>query len=95
MITKKNFLRHEFIGLKTKVLESKNKENIGLQGKIIDETRKTIKIEDEKREKTIPKKNTIFEIKLPNGKEVTVKGDEIRLKPENRIKKRFKRWKTL
>lgn len=94
MITKKNFLRHEFIGLEAKVIESSNNENIGLQGKIIDETKKTIKIEDRKGEKVIPKKNTIFELKLPNRKKVTVRGDEIRLKPENRIKKRFKRWKT-
>ncbi|MCD6367930.1 MAG: ribonuclease P protein subunit [Candidatus Aenigmarchaeota archaeon] len=96
MRTKKNLIRHEFIGLEIKVIESKNKNLVGISGKVIDETKNTIKIESrDKKEKIIPKNGNVFEFTLPRNKRVTICGDEIRVRPEDRIKKKFKRWKYL
>ncbi len=57
-ITPKNLVRHELISLKVKIKESTNPSQVGIEGKVIDETFKTLKIETKKREKTIPKENT-------------------------------------
>ena len=56
MITSKNLVHHEFIGLNVQVT-NENDSSLKLIGTIIDETKNTIKIEDEdKTEKLIPKK---------------------------------------
>jgi len=39
MITKENIISHELIGLKTEIIDSSNKEILGLNGTIIDETK--------------------------------------------------------
>ncbi|MGL4669145.1 MAG: ribonuclease P protein component 1 [Methanobacteriaceae archaeon] len=44
MLNSSNIFRHELIGLYVKVIESSNKSLIGIKGKVIDETKKTIKI---------------------------------------------------
>jgi ribonuclease P protein subunit POP4 len=91
MITEKNLVRHEFIGLNVKVVKSRNKNLIGLVGRVIDETMQTIKIEDDG-EKIIPKKGSVFRFTLPNGQRVDVIGDIILARPEDRIKKKFRKW---
>ena len=45
MITSKNLVHHEFIGLNVQVTNEKN-TSLKLIGTIIDETKNTIKIED-------------------------------------------------
>ena len=97
MRTKKNLIRHEFIGLRVEVIESSNKYSIGLKGKVIDETKNMIKIETKNgEEKMIPKEKTVFKFWIPGRKGfVTIRGDEIVVRPEDRIKKKFKRWKYL
>ena len=87
MITKNNLRKHEFIGLEVEVMESKNKSQRGLKGKIVDETQKTIKIESENKEKIIPKNGSVFKFVLPNGEKMKIIGDEIVFKPEERIRK--------
>jgi ribonuclease P protein subunit POP4 len=83
----KNILRHELIGLYCTVIKSKNKSNIGLSGKITDETMKTIVIS----EKRIPKQDTIFRIFI-NDKNVDIDGNYLTSRPEDRIKKKIKKW---
>jgi len=52
----------EPIGKKIRITESKNKSLSGITGKVIDETKNTIRILDEKkREKTIIKSQIKFE----------------------------------
>ena len=93
MINPQNILRHEFIGLQVKVTQSSHNRLIGIKGKVIDETKKTIKIEDSNgEEKIIPKKVAVFRFKLPDGTEVDVEGRIITIRPEDRIKKRYKRY---
>ena len=91
MITSKNLVHHEFIGLKVHVTSLKNK-SLNLNGTIIDETKNTIKIEDENnREKIIPKRDSNFVFEIPNGEKIEINGNILSIRPEDRIKKRFKK----
>ena len=91
MITSKNLVHHEFIGLKVHVTNKKNK-SLNLLGTIIDETKNTIKIEEENgAEKLIPKRGSIFVFELPNGDKIEINGNILSIRPEDRIKKRFKK----
>ena len=91
MITSNNLVHHEFIGLKVHATSKKNK-SLNLNGTIIDETKNTIKIEDANNcEKIIPKKGSIFVFELPNGEKVEIDGTILSIRPEDRIKKRFKK----
>jgi len=91
MITQKNLIHHEFIGLNVNVCGEKNK-SLNLCGVVIDETKNTIKIETSNNdEKIIPKKGSIFTFELPNGEKVEINGNIISIRPEDRIKKRFKK----
>ena len=86
MITKRNIKKHELIGLETFVLVSKNKTQEKLKGKVVDETQKTLKIETSDGEKTVAKKGSVFRFNIP-GNTVDVHGDEINMKPEERVRK--------
>ncbi len=91
MITSKNLVHHEFIGLKVHVTSQKNK-SLNLMGTIIDETKNTIKLEDMNNcEKIIPKSGSTFLFELPNGEKIEINGDILSIRPEDRIKKRFKK----
>ena len=91
MITSNNLVHHEFIGLNVHVTSKKNK-SLNLIGTVIDETKNTIKIEDENNlEKIIPKKGSIFVFEIPNGEKIEIDGNILSIRPEDRIKKRFKK----
>ena len=91
MITSKNLVHHEFIGLRVQATNVKD-SSLKLVGTIIDETKNTIKIEDNNKiEKIIPKKSSIFVFELPNGEKVEIDGNILSIRPEDRIKKRFKK----
>ncbi|MCQ2972389.1 MAG: ribonuclease P protein subunit [archaeon] len=89
MITTKNLVHHEFIGLNVEVVGK------SLSGIVIDETKNTIKIEvdskGQKMEKLIPKNDSIFRFEIPSGEIVEIDGKILSIRPEDRIKKRFKR----
>ena len=91
MITSNNLVHHEFIGLKVHATNLKNK-SLNLKGTIIDETKNTIKIEEvDNTEKIIPKKGNLFVFELPNGEKIEIDGNILSIRPEDRIKKRFKK----
>ncbi|SDA38223.1 ribonuclease P protein component 1 [Methanobrevibacter millerae] len=90
MITKNNLVHHEFIGLNVDV-KSKTDKSLNLFGTVIDETKNTFKIESSGQEKIIPKKGSIFTFEIPSGEKVEVIGDILSIRPEDRIKKRFKK----
>ncbi len=91
-ITPQNLIRHELIGLKTKVEKSTDPTQKKISGTVVDETYNTLKIESKKKEKVIPKLNAIFIFTLPNGVKVRVDGKLLVSRPEDRIKKKFARW---
>ncbi|MGV8144398.1 MAG: ribonuclease P protein component 1 [Methanothermobacter sp.] len=93
MITPQNIFRHEFIGLPVEVVSSSHEGYEGIIGRVVDETKNTIKIEDSAgNEKIIPKKVAIFHITLSDGTKVEIDGKLIAIRPENRIKKRYKKY---
>ena len=91
MITSKNLVHHEFIGLNVHARSKKN-TSLNLKGTIIDETKNTIRIEGmDNSEKTVPKNGTMFVFEIPNGEKIEIDGDILSIRPEDRIKKRFKK----
>jgi ribonuclease P protein subunit POP4 len=95
MINSKNIFYHELIGLYCEDIESSNKSFVGISGKVIDETKNTILIEkfseDGVEEKLIPKNVSIFHFKLPDDSWVEIHGKILVSRPEDRVKKKFKK----
>lgn len=92
MITPQNIFRHELIGLNVEVIESSHQGLLGIKGKIVDETRNTIRIETEGgRETLIAKDVAIFHFQTPDGQKVEIDGKILVSRPEDRIKKKFRK----
>ncbi len=85
-------MRHEFIGLIAEVEKSANVNMEGIKGTVVDETRDMITIETEDGEKRIEKKNSKFIFDLPSGDKISVDGNIIKYRPEDRIKRKYKKW---
>jgi len=81
----------EFIGLKAKVVKSSNPNYVGIAGTVVDETRNTLVIRHKNEDKVIVKEAAIFQFTLTDGTVVEIEGNVILGRPEDRVKKRFKR----
>jgi len=92
MINERNLVRHELIGLEVEVKKSTNKSQIGIKGRVVDETCHMLVIETKNGEKMVEKKSCVFVFKLPNGKKVEVEGWVLVGRPEDRIKKKFPKF---
>ena len=92
MVTPKELVRHELIGLEVKVAESTNRSAAGLEGTVTDESRNTLTIRTEKGPKKLVKEQCVFSFLLPSGERVRVDGKVLVGRPEDRIKKKLKRW---
>ena len=84
----KTLLSQEFIGMRIKVVKSANSELCGIFGTIIDETKNTILVYHKGKPKIVPKKNSIFNCTLPDGKIIEIDGKLLIGRPEDRIKKK-------
>jgi len=80
-------LQHELIGLRCRVVAARNGSHVGIEGRILDETMKMIVIDD----KSVPKSGSTFRVWLDEAI-VDVDGDAILARPEDRIKKKVKKW---
>lgn len=74
---------YELIGQEMEVINSRNKSNLGLKGRIVDETKYTLKIEWQGKIKTLMKKNIKFKLKKTNK---MIEGKIITKRSEERIK---------
>jgi RNase P/RNase MRP subunit p29 len=83
-ITKDNFLAHEWIGEKVKVIKSSDKKRENINGIIINETQNTIWIEMKGEKKIVPKKECVFEFDTC-GK-IIIEGKNVLKRPEDRVK---------
>jgi ribonuclease P protein subunit POP4 len=92
MIAPKDLVRHELIGLEVKILDSTNLSQIGLSGRVVDETRQTLSLETDKGVKSFAKDLCVFLFYLPGGESVRVEGRLLVSRPEDRIKKKLKSW---
>jgi ribonuclease P protein subunit POP4 len=82
-----DFRRREFIGLEVVVSASTCENLRGLRGRVVDETRNMLAIElADGSEKMIPKECCSFEF-IEEGVRHRVSGNDIRFRPEDRIKK--------
>ena len=90
MISPRNVLRHEMIGLDVLVTCASNPGHVGVRGRIIDETRNTLVILTERGEKRIPKRFSVFRFRLPGGTAVDVDGSSLEMQPERRITMRIR-----
>jgi ribonuclease P protein subunit POP4 len=91
MITIKNLLKHELIGLEVEVVQSGNKSEHGIKGEVVNETKNTFVIQTGKRERTIQKDGRKFVFSL-DGQKIKINGSEIVRRPEDRIKKKVRKW---
>ncbi len=83
----KNMLKHELIGLSAEVVESVNRNNIGIKGKILDETKKTLVILHKNKKKRLMKKGIKIKIKK-NNLSYIIDCKKIIKNPEERLKLR-------
>ncbi len=102
MITPHNLVKHELIGLECRIADSANRQNIGMKGKVVDESRQTLSLEIKGKTKSFIKDQCVFAFKIPNpaasGKPakkhvwVRVDGRLLVARPEDRIKKKLRKW---
>jgi len=93
MITPENLVRHELIGLKARIADSSNPAAVGIQGMVVGETRNSLTVEADGKEKRFIKDQHVFSFFLPDsGKWVRVDGKIIVARPEDRVKKKFRKW---
>lgn len=80
-----NLRKHELIGLRVEIVRATDPGLVGLQGVVVDESRNMLVLEAGGAEKRIPKQRSRFRFDVQGGSEV--EGDEIRFRPEDRVKK--------
>ncbi|MCV0372519.1 MAG: ribonuclease P protein subunit [Nitrosarchaeum sp.] len=84
MITRDNITMHELIGMNTEISSSSNPQVIGLNGKIVDETKSMITLSTAKGMKSIPKSNNEWKFTV-EGKEIIVNGSRIAKRSSDRL----------
>lgn len=87
MITPTNIFYHELICLETKIVNSKIKSLIGLNGKVVLETKNMLYVDDGRKVRAVPKKVSVFEFTLPSGQSIKLSGASIVGRPESRLSK--------
>ena len=84
MITADNIRSHEFIGLHTEIAESTNPQVIGLNGRIINETKSMFTINTENGTRSIAKSTSSWKFSIQN-KDIVVNGANIAKRPFDRL----------
>ena len=84
----RNLAQHELIGLEVIVDSANDPTQKGMKGRVVDETRNTLVIEKEagKSPKIVMKEGSAFIFQAIQGT-VTIRGEDIRYRPEDRIKR--------
>lgn len=80
-----NLRKHELIGLQVEVVDALDPTQAHVRGRVVDETRNTLVVEVQGKEKRIPKQGSRFRFEVGSG--IEVEGDDIRFRPEDRVKR--------
>jgi len=80
-----NVFYHNLVGLEARVASSTDPTQIGVEGRVIDETTKTLLISTTDGDKLIPKRISKFIFYIPN--EVSIDVNTIAFSPEERLKR--------
>ena|SRR3989344_2006124 len=86
-----NLPAHELIGLNAKVVKSPDAGKIGISGRIVDETRNMLEIEERGKTMKIPKREVVIEFRLSGKSLGKIDCSRIICRPEDRIKNYFKK----
>ncbi len=84
MITIDNIASHEFIGLRTEITKSTNPQIIGLNGRIVDETKSMFRINTKNGMKSIAKAKNSWKFSIQN-QDIVIDGSKIAKRPFDRI----------
>ena len=84
MITTDNISSHEFIGLDTEIIQSTNPQVVGLNGRIINETKSMFTINTERGSKSIVKSTNSWKFSI-EGKDIVIEGNRIAKRAFDRI----------
>ena len=79
----KDIASMNLIGKNIEITKSKNKSLIGVKGKVIDETKNMIRLDNQKK---LIKSQSTFKIKIKNNT-YEIDGKVLQTRPEDRIKK--------
>jgi ribonuclease P protein subunit POP4 len=80
-------LRDEWLGREAEVLEAPDPTLVGVAGVVVDESLNTLVLRSQDgRTRRVAKAHTVFAVVTDRGR-VTIPGDRIRFRPEDRIKK--------
>ncbi len=86
-----DIIRHEFIGTEGKIAKSPHADYLGIQGRVINETKNTFTIMHKGKAKNIIKNSVVFNFKFSDGTTVEIDGKLLAGRPEDRLKKTVKR----
>jgi ribonuclease P protein subunit POP4 len=90
-ITPENVVRHELTGLPLHIAESTDPNFVCRRGVILGESKEMIHFNADGTMVKVSKNNCVFDVTLPDGTQVRIKGDVLRGRPEDRMKKRLNR----
>ncbi len=86
-----DIINSEFIGTKCHVTESRHKSYVGINGKVVDESKNTFTIMQADKSKKVVKEAAVFEFGYSDGTVVEIEGKLLVGRPEDRLKKNVKR----
>jgi ribonuclease P protein subunit POP4 len=84
MITVDNITSHEFIGLHTEITQSSTPQIIGLNGRIVDETKSMFRINTKNGMKSIAKAKNSWKFSIQN-QDIVIDCSKIAKRPFDRI----------
>ncbi|MEM3841414.1 MAG: ribonuclease P protein subunit [Candidatus Micrarchaeaceae archaeon] len=85
----RNIVLHELVGLYAEVIASKDAAQVGIRGRVIDETKESIVLQTDAGRKRILKRISTFKF-IADKNIFTVEGSEICFRPHERIGKGLK-----
>lgn len=91
LVNRSNLIYHNLVGLRAKVIASTDPTQVGMEGKVTDETSHMLAILAKGGSRMVPKAISTFAFYIPE--ETVVMGSEIVLSPEDRLKRLQRRRK--